>query len=42
MRRPDPQSLIPVFHWAVKKMSGYGWDDGFVQKIDACLKLLDK
>lgn len=39
----DSQSgtVVPVFHWAIKKMSGYGCDDGFVEKIHACLELLD-
>jgi hypothetical protein len=35
-------TLIPVVHWAVKKLSGYGWDDGFVAKIGACSESLDK
>jgi hypothetical protein len=36
----DPQTgnLIPVFHWAVKKMSDYGWDDGFAEKVEVCLQ----
>lgn len=40
----DPKSgnLIPVFHWSIKKMSSYGWDDGVTAKIEACLQLLDK
>jgi hypothetical protein len=40
----DPKSgnLMPVFHWAIKKMSDYGWDDGFAPKINACLQLLDR
>ena len=39
----DPQTgnLIPVFHWAIKKMSGYGWDDEFAEKIGACIQMLD-
>jgi hypothetical protein len=39
----DPKSgnMIPVFHWAVKKMSGYGWDDGFAQKVEVCLQVID-
>ena len=35
-------TLIPTFHWAIKKMSGYGWDDGFAQKVETCIQLLDK
>lgn len=39
----DPQTgtVIPVFHWAIKKMSDYGVDDGFVPKIERCLRILD-
>jgi hypothetical protein len=33
-------SAIAVFHWAIKKMSEYGVDDGFAAKIQACLKVL--
>ena len=38
----DPQTgnVIPVFHWAVKKLSGYGLTDGFVEKIEACIRVL--
>ena len=40
----DPTSglSIAVFHWAMKKMSSYGVDDGYVAKMRACLQLLDK
>lgn len=40
----DPKNgfVIPVFHWAVKKMSGYGVDDGFAEKVGACLQLLEQ
>lgn len=34
--------VIPVFHWAIKKMSDYGWDDGFAEKVKACLDLMDR
>jgi hypothetical protein len=39
----DPRSgnLIPTFHWAIKKMSEYGVDDGFTAKVRACLKVLE-
>jgi len=39
----DPRSacVIPVFHWAIKKMSSYGIDDGFAEKLMACVRLLD-
>lgn len=34
-------SVIPPFHWAVKKFSEYGVDDGFVTKIEMCLHVLE-
>jgi hypothetical protein len=39
----DPKSghVIAVFHWAIKKMSSYGIDDGYAAKVEACLKILD-
>jgi hypothetical protein len=39
----DPRTgfVIPVFHWAIKKMSGYGVDDGFAAKVQACLRALE-
>ena len=39
---PISGNMIPVFHWAVKKMSGYGWDDGFAAKVQVCLQILDQ
>lgn len=33
-------AVIPPFHWAVKKFSNYGVDDGFAAKIDMCLHVL--
>jgi len=39
---PKTGTVIPVFHWAIKKMSNYGWDDGFAKKTEACIQLLDK
>lgn len=40
----DPRSgnVIPPFHWAVKKMSEYGVDDGFGAKVELCLELLEQ
>jgi hypothetical protein len=40
----DPVSgnVIPPFHWAIKKFSDYGVDDGFVPKIHWCVELLDR
>lgn len=37
---PPSGTVIPVFHWAVKKMSEYGFDDGFAEKIQACTQIL--
>jgi len=37
---PDSGTVIPVFHWAIKKMSSYGIDDGFADKIKKCLDIL--
>ncbi len=37
---PPSGTEIPVFHWAVKKMSEYGVDDGFAEKVAACLQML--
>jgi hypothetical protein len=31
---------LAVFHWAIKKMSEYGVDDGFAAKINASLQLI--
>ncbi len=33
-------SLIPPFHWAIKKMSEYGVDDGMAAKLQACVRIL--
>lgn len=38
---PKTGSLIAVFHWAIKKLSSYGLDDGFVDKIEACKQSLE-
>ena len=35
-------AVIPPFHWAVKKFSEYGVDDGFAAKIDMCLHVLEE
>jgi hypothetical protein len=35
-------AVIPPFHWAVKKFSGYGLEDGFAQKIDMCVRVLNE
>lgn len=34
-------AVIPPFHWAVKKFSDYGVDDGFAEKIAMCLHVLE-
>jgi hypothetical protein len=31
---------INVFHWAIKKFSDYGVDDGFAAKVEMCVKLM--
>lgn len=36
----DSGAIIPPFHWAVKKFSDYGVEDGFVPKIGMCLEAL--
>ncbi len=33
---PDTGRLIPVFNLAIKKMSDYGVDDGFGDKVKSC------
>jgi hypothetical protein len=37
---PKTGTEMSVFHWAIKKMSEYGVDDGFAAKINACLRIL--
>lgn len=39
----DPESgvVIPPFHWAIKKFSRDGIDDGFAAKIHACVELIE-
>jgi hypothetical protein len=32
---------INVFHWAVKKFSDYGLDDGFAAKVAQCVSLVE-
>jgi len=39
---PKTGTVISVFHWAIKKMSDYGVEDGFVPKIEQCLRILDE
>ena len=39
---PISGNVIPPFHWAIKKFSGYGVDDGFVPKLRMCVELLDR
>ncbi len=34
------RSRINVFHWAVKKLSQYGVEDGLVGKVEACRRML--
>lgn len=39
---PKTGNAVSVFHWAIKKMSEYGVDDGFAAKTKAVLHLLDE
>ena len=38
----ETRARINVFHWAVKKMSEYGVEDGLVGKIDGCRNILHR
>lgn len=35
-------TAIPVVHWAIKKLSDYGCEDGFAEKVEACVSMLDE
>ncbi|MDF3059295.1 MAG: hypothetical protein K0R17_3510 [Rariglobus sp.] len=35
-------TIIPTFHWAVKKFSDYGIDDGFAAKLEMCVSVLNE
>ncbi len=39
----DPQTgqLFPVFHWAIKKFSCYGINDGFKDKLLMCSQMIE-
>jgi hypothetical protein len=37
---PETGTALAAFHWAIKKMSEYGVDDGFVAKTKAALQFL--
>ena len=39
---PDSGNVIPPFHWAMKKFSSYGIDDGFAAKLHMCIEVLDR
>lgn len=39
---PKTGTAMPVFHWAIKKMSEYGVDDGFVAKTKGSLQFLNE
>lgn len=39
---PKTGTIIPVFHWALKKFSTYGIDDGFAEKVDMCIHILEQ
>ena len=36
----DTGNVVPVFHWAIKKFSTYGIDDGFAEKLQVCVQML--
>ncbi len=38
---PTGTMIAPV-HWAMKKMSGYGWDDGLVGKCQAAIHIINQ
>jgi len=40
----DPQTglLFAVFHWAIKKFSSYGIDDGFKAKLLFCSEMIER
>lgn len=42
LRDPQTNSVIPPFHWAIKKISEYGVDDRFWEKIPMCISMLDQ
>jgi hypothetical protein len=33
-------NVVPVFHWAIKKFSTYGIDDGFAEKLQVCVQMM--
>ncbi len=39
---PVTGNVIPPFHWAIKKFSDYGVDDGFAAKIEWMVYMLNK
>lgn len=39
---PETGQIFPVFHWAIKKFSSYGIDDGFKAKLLACSQLIQR
>jgi hypothetical protein len=39
---PATGQVIPPFHWAIKKFSDYGVDDGYVPKIGCMTEILNK
>jgi hypothetical protein len=39
---PETGNIIPVFHWAIKKFSSYGIDDGYKAKLMVCSKMIEE
>jgi hypothetical protein len=37
---PKTGTVVAVFHWAIKKMSEYGVEDGYAAKVRSCLEFL--
>ena len=35
-----PETDLHIFHWAIKKLSDYGVEDGYAAKVCACLQWL--
>jgi hypothetical protein len=39
---PETGQIVAVFHWAIKKFSSYGIDDGFMAKLLACSNMIER
>ncbi len=36
------QQIIPPVHWGIKKLSGYGWNDGIAAKMQMCVGVAER